>query len=150
MNLRSFKRGWVFVAAVLLAGGTGCASLPDGRAPHRAGFDAAQRMYTQLVRWGEFERASEYVTEDERKAFVAEAPDHSQTRFSDYKIREVDFNEDGSEATARVSYRTYSLFSLVEKVVVETQVWSRDAVTGRWEVQPGLAALRESVQISAH
>lgn len=97
--------------------------------------EEAQRRYTALVRWGEIERAAQWVVEDEQETFLSLAPSFERIRMTDAAHGPLVF-EDGDSATVTVTYRAYSLDTLVEKTFVERQEWSRAPGMGNeWRVR---------------
>ena len=127
----------------------GCASLYQTSIDRHA-FETSQRLFTQLVRWGEFERASEYVSAEQREQFLDAAPDPNMLRFSDYEIHEAQFTDDGEQATVRVTYHSYSVDSFIELVVEETQRWHFDKPNERWVVRSGINNFESGSQLGDH
>lgn len=121
--------------SVGVLGTAACTSPPswaDGGREHD--FTESQKRYTQLVRWAEFARASQYVDPDFREAFRADVRRLSELRFTDYDIRRRSDPEEQS-ATVHVTYQAYRIASLLETAVQEEQQWYRDD-SGRWWVKP--------------
>jgi hypothetical protein len=118
------------LAAAALAG---CAALGDplGR---RDQLEELQLRYTQALRWGEVEDASEFVDPSLRASFAERAAALERFRISDYDIGKIRFENDDERATVVVTYRGYALASLVERSIRETQEWSRE--DGEWTVRP--------------
>lgn len=116
-----------------------CAGLPSwSDLDQEAVFEDAQKRYTLLMRWAEFERASRYVDPDHRADFLEEAEKLRELRFTDYVLRSRELHADQESATARVFYRAYHVSSLIETTYEETQEWRRDEESGAWRVQPTL------------
>lgn len=107
----------------------------------RNALEEAQRSYTQRMRWGDIERASEYVHPDLRDAFLTYAPAFRDIRITDFEIHKVDF--DDMSATVRVTYHAYSLSTALEKRIDETQKWER-AGGNTWWVRPELQGLLDA------
>lgn len=128
-------------ALLLLGCGTLGATLdPWG---HSEDLEEAQLRYTQFVRWGDFERASDFVDPELRDQFLHQSQQFHSVRFTEYRIHSVDMS-DKESATARVSYHAYHLATLLEGVVDETQDWYWNSDDG-WRVRPSLRQLRASV-----
>jgi hypothetical protein len=128
------------VLAALLAG-LGCAAFGDpmGRA---SALEDAQLHYTQHVRWGNLDAASEFVDPALREAFLSQAPAFEAVRITDFEIGRIDYGDDRDSATVRVTYRAYSLASLEEQRIEERQHWVRPG-GNTWFVRPQLAGLLE-------
>ena len=131
--------GWILLLALLLS----CRTLdPWGDRRH---LKESQLSYTQMMRWGDFERASAFVDPEERERFFREAEALADVRVSDYEIGSLDIEDD--TASVRVRYRVYSLASLYESEVLEVQDWYFDEDEGRWQVRPKLAVLRQGARV---
>jgi hypothetical protein len=112
---------------------------------HRRDLEDAQLSYTQMVRWGEYERASAYVDPEARERFMLEAGRLADIRITEYEIGTLDVDEETDTASVHVSYLTYHLSTLVEASIDETQNWYFDEESGAWLVRPALAGLREGL-----
>jgi hypothetical protein len=125
---------WLAILALLATGG--CASsLADPTGKHNA-LEWAQREYTQRVRWGDVTKASEYIEENRREEFVASGETFEDIRITDYEIGSINYtdeNDDNAEVT--VTYRAYSISTLIETSVKEQQKWNRtDGLENNWWV----------------
>lgn len=125
-----------------LAAGAGCGSFwhvadTDGT------LEDSVRTYAKLVRWGEIERASLFVDEEVRGAFVALAPDLARLHFTDYDLGPVDQSAE-SEARVTVVYRFYDVATLVEREVAVPQVWTHHG-PNHWTVRPDLSGFEQAV-----
>ena len=125
----------------ILAAGLGCAALADPMGRGNA-LEAAQLRYTQQMRWGNLDAASEFVDPALREEFLSHAPAFEGIRITDYEIGHIDYGEDRDSATVRVTYRAYSLASLQEQRIEERQHWVRPG-GNTWFVEPELAGLLE-------
>jgi hypothetical protein len=135
-------RSLALVAALALAPSMGCAALSDPL--NRGGdFRDTQQRFTQYVRWGDFNRASEFVHPEQREQFLALAPELSEIRFTDYEIRDVQIGEGVRQATADVRYTGYRLSGLIERHVDVRQEWERDP--SGWRVRMDLDRIRQAL-----
>lgn len=132
----------------LLALATGCASMQGlDLLGVRDSLEETQRQYTQMVRWGELERASSFVAEDARDAFAISMPKLRGIRITDYEIGDLDLDDEQSHATVSVVYHGYGVASLIEVRGRERQIWERDAITKKWRVRPDLAEMKEMLAL---
>jgi hypothetical protein len=99
-------------------------------------FHRHQRGFSADVRWGEWEKAAEYVEPEGRAEFDALARALADFRVTDYEVREVQLDDDRSSAIAVVVYQGYEASLPVEREVVVTQRWRHDEDHGRWYVTP--------------
>jgi hypothetical protein len=107
---------------------------------YRAELSLVQREYTKYVRWGDLETAVEYVHPDDKVKVLALQEDFEQLRVTDFDIDKIEYDDEIETATARVTYHAYSMRTLVEQKIRETQKWER--IHGRtWVVRPTLDGL---------
>ena len=121
---------------------SGCAALSDPMGRERA-LEGAQLRYTQHVRWGDFDAASEFVDPDAREAFLDQAPAFDGIRITEYYIGRIEYEGNRESATVRVTYHCYSLATAQEWRIDEQQRWVRPGHDNTWWVQPKLAGLLE-------
>jgi hypothetical protein len=123
---------------VLLLVSAGCASTdPLGRVD---ALRDVQKQYTDMVRWGDVERAQRFVDPALRAEFVRLAAAFEGLRITDAEIGEFEHEEMTARVT--VTYRGYAVANLVEKEAREEQEWYRDeGLANVWHVRPGLVAV---------
>jgi hypothetical protein len=141
-------RALALLALPLLAT-SGCISVfvdavvdPMGR---KAALHNSQREYTKLVRWGDIEGAARYVHPEAREKFLSLAPAFAGIRVSDFDMGEISFGPGEASASARVTYRAYSLSTFIEKEIRETQQWERLGRGNEWVVRPELQGIVDQV-----
>ena len=115
---------------------------PMGR---KASLYRAQREYTKLVRWSDVEEAARFVHPEMREQFLSYEGQFDGIRMTDFEIGEVTFGEREETATVRVTYHAYSMASMLEKEIKETQEWERPGGDNHWVVRPKLEGLVEQV-----
>lgn len=98
--------------------------------------EEAQKKYTELIRWGDVQRAGAYVEPELRDDFLALADAMQDLRITDFEIGEIDFDHDSASVT--VTYRGYLLNEFVERQAHEVQQWRRDGLKNDWRVRPEL------------
>ena len=97
--------------------------------------EQAQRDYTQRIRWGELKRASHYVDPEMRDEFLAQREIFESLRVTDFEIGEIEFGESEDFAEVVVTYRAYSLATLIERPIKEKQEWHREpGLSNTWLV----------------
>jgi len=105
----------------------------------------AQKHYSDLVRWGEIERASAIVDPEQRDAYLASAPDPKRIRFTDYEVRTPEIDEESGTSSVVVTYTAYGLHTPFEIEIEEAQEWYRDGFQNKWRVRSTFSGL-ETVQ----
>ena len=123
-----------------LAAASGCANSSIGDlAGKKNSLEEAQRRYTELVRWGEIERASAFVDPELRIEYLEYAAVFDGIRFTDFETGALQFRDADDKATVFVVYHAYSLSTLVEKKIRERQEWYREGtMSNSWRVRPDL------------
>jgi hypothetical protein len=142
---RMCRRGFACLALVPLLLSTGCISIffdmfddPMGR---KAALRLAQREYTKFVRWSDVDAAAKYVHPEVRERFLAYEGQFDAIRITDFDVGQIDFGEEHATATVRVTYHAYSMRSMLEREIRETQRWERLAKSNDWFVRPELEGL---------
>jgi hypothetical protein len=139
------------LAALTLLASAGCASTfadPTGRL---TALETAQRRYTQLVRWGEIRRASEYVEPDLREEFMSYEPFFEQIRFTDTEAEDVALDPSEDTASVAVTYHAYSLATFQEKQIQEKQEWTRhDGILNNWLVRPQIEEIVAAFRVESN
>lgn len=105
--------------------------------------EEAQHRYTTLVRFGDFERAGEFVNEEERQIFMKSMKALDQARFTDYDSETIELDREKAMATILVTYTIYTPSMPYEIEVAETQVWSRDGLSNNWRVHSTFEGLQK-------
>jgi hypothetical protein len=133
------------ILLVVLFGASGCLSTITDPLDRRGEFKDTQTKFTQYVRWGRFQEASEFIDPELREEFMACAPEFSDLRFSDYEITRVEIGEGLQSASVDVRYTGYRLSMPFERSVDLTEEWTRDESTGVWTVKLDIKKLRDTM-----
>jgi len=140
--LRSCGLGAVLLSLSLALGGCISPTDPLGR---EEALEIAQKKYTELIRWGDVERAVSYVEEDMREDFLELAGSMKDLRITDFDIGEIEFTKD--KATVTVTYHGYSEAVYVEHSAREVQEWERkEGLDNQWCVRPELDVVVAKLQ----
>jgi hypothetical protein len=116
------------LACALLFAMTSCATVADKSVI----FHDAQRRYTRLMRFTDYERAGRFVAPDRREEFRERTAALGDLRLSDYELQDVELN--GDTAIARVEYVGYRASQPIVVTYVEEQQW--ELMDGAWQVRP--------------
>jgi hypothetical protein len=128
---------------------TGCAATLTDPLGRQEALETVQKQYTELIRWGDLERASKYVEPSEREAFVALAKTLEGIRFTDFEIADIEYQGE-DEVTVAVTYHGYALHTLVERRFRERQIWTREpGVRNTWSVRSDLGEAMSALQQDA-
>ena len=144
------RRFLACLALVPLLVCTGCVSIffdmfddPMGR---KAALRLAQREYTKFVRWSDVDAAANFVHPEAREQFLAYEGQFDAIRITDFDVGQIDFGEEQATATVRVTYHAYSMRSMLEREIRETQRWERLGKSNDWFVRPELEGLLGQVK----
>ncbi len=133
------RLGLAWALALVTVATSACFSPTDPLGRQEA-LEEAQRKYTDLVRWGDLDRAELFVEPEERPAFQQAARELTNLRITDHEIGEIEYGEDIAFVT--VTYKGYAISHLVEHTSLERQEWVRVAgLKNVWHVKPQLAAV---------
>ena len=117
----------------------GCASTFTNPSGKKNALEESQRRYTELVRWGEIERASAFVDPELQDEYLSHAARLRNVRFTDFESGPPRFAHGNDSASVIVVYHAYSLLTLVEKQIREKQEWYREGgPKNQWRVRPAL------------
>jgi hypothetical protein len=108
---------------------------------YKASFASAQREYTKLLRWSDVGAAARFVHPEMREQFLSYGDEFANIRVTDFEVGNVSFGEDEATATIHVTYHAYSMTSMIEKRIQETQEWERLEADNEWVVRPKLEGL---------
>ena len=137
---------WLPVAILLAGLGFSCAFgafRPGDPMGHQFNLEKSQKDYTDAVRWSKFDEAASYLDPGERSAFLAQMPDFDDGRFTDWEAGPWEFEDPEAMAggVIHVTYRAYSMKTLVEFKVKETQTWSRPDDGKLWKLESKFTGL---------
>jgi hypothetical protein len=129
---------FALLCGLLFSFGTGCVAMNALQEYDwmgtKARFTEEQKLYTRLVRWSEFSRASEKVDPESRSAFMKDLRGLGEIRFTDYEVEAPDYDRIAQTATVHVTYYAYRPETLEAATFTEDQIWKRDLETGDWHV----------------
>ncbi len=116
---------------------SGCISPTDPLGRQDA-LEEAQQKYTELVRWGDIERAGKFVDPAMRDGFLRLSKQLEQLRITDFEIGDIEHGD--KSAVVTVTYQGYSVATLIERSARERQKWYREeGFANVWRVRPELA-----------
>lgn len=143
--MRAVGRSGARIGALLLAAWAAAACSTFGAGKRAEDFEECHKRFASYVRWGKIDKASLWVTPDQRVEFLSLAPDLTLLRFTDYEILEVDLDDDARTATVEVRYSGYLANQPIERSIDVLQEWSQDEATGEWLVRLDIARLRNGL-----
>jgi hypothetical protein len=124
----------------------GCESTFSNPSGKKNALEESQQRYTELVRWGEIERASAFVDPELQDEFLGYSAAIRKIRFTDFESGPVRFTDGNNSASVAVIYHAYSLSTLIEKRIREKQEWYREGGPANlWRVRPDLRQIVSDV-----
>jgi hypothetical protein len=132
-------RALTSLSLLALLTAAGCVSPTDPMGRERA-LEESQRRYTNLMRWGEIEKAAEFVDPALRQEFLGQAAEFEGIRITDFEIGSIRFDAD-DEASVKVTYRGYSVGTFLEQPIHEHQKWFRTGIGNAWWVRPEIEGI---------
>ncbi|MDH3213842.1 MAG: hypothetical protein OEM05_15285 [Myxococcales bacterium] len=136
------------LAALLLIANAGCLSELTDPLGRRSALKEAQLKYTQAIRWGNLDRASEFVDPELRATFLSFAEEFATIRITDYDIGSIHY-ESKDRADVTVTYHAYNMGTFIDRSVREEQRWHREGAGTRWWVNPEIETLVGALGVSA-
>lgn len=115
----------------------GCATMPSFTG-YAEDFERAQPEYTQMVRWGSFEKAAGWVETESVETFLQKSANAADIRFTDYAVLRKDLDHENWTAQVTVRYEVHRANELISTNVLEKQTWEFDKTENRWAVNTNL------------
>ena len=105
-------------------------------------FDEAQLRFTRLVRWNQWEKASEMVAPDSRERFREVMAGLEGVKFTDWETILVDMSKGLKTAEVQVQIEGYREATLLHASARMTQNWERlPGASSPWVVRPDVEPL---------
>lgn len=160
MQQRTHRFALVALSGLAITVALGACVSPSDPLGREDALEETQNRYTDLIRWGELERAAHFVDPEYREAFLAFEEEFEELRITDTEIDGIDFTgdfdiehdnnaanpEDSETATIAVEYKGFVISQMIERGVRERQVWYRDSFRNHWRVRPDIEGLVRGIQ----
>ena len=135
---------------VLGLGAIGCRALLTDPLGRQNSLEEIQRRYTELIRWGELEKAGVFVHPESKEEFDSVSKAFEGIRLTAYEIGNIHLREENTKASVTVTYRGYAHATLIEKPIREHQEWVREGTSNDWRVRPSLTEFVETLGVAPH
>jgi hypothetical protein len=99
--------------------------------------ETTTNAYEMAIRWGKFESAMRFLA-------PSAMPDDSylrtigMIRISSFEVLQRELSDDGLEASQIVEIGYYYIDRLIEKKLIDRQVWKYDRAKKKWVLHSGL------------
>ncbi len=137
------------LVALVFITNAGCINMLADPLGRRSALKEVQLKYTQAIRWGNLEKASEFVDPDLREEFLGLLDAFEKIRVTDYDIGSIQY-ESSDLATVTVTYHAYTVGTYLDRSMREKQVWRRVGIGTQWWVEPQLEVLLGALKVSVH
>ena len=137
------------LVALVFITNTGCINMLADPLGRRSALKEAQLKYTQAIRWGNLEKASEFVDPDLREDFLGLLDTFERIRVTDYDIGSIQY-ESSEMAKVTVTYRAYTVGTYLDRTIREKQVWRRVGAGTQWWVEPQIEGMVGALKLSSH
>jgi len=124
---------FIMIAGVLFL--TGCASMHEQERLDE--LDSVTEAYGMAIRWGKFASAMRLL---DRSVMPDDAYIRAigRIRISSYEVLQRELSEDGLEATQTVEIGYYYVDRLIEKKLIDKQIWRYEQDKKKWLLHSGL------------
>ena len=137
------------LVALVFITNAGCINMLADPLGRRSALKEVQLKYTQAIRWGDIEQASEFVDPDLRGEFLGLLDAFEKIRITDYDIGSIQY-ESSELANVTVTYHAYTVGTYLDRTIREKQVWRQVGVGTQWWVEPQLEDVVGALKVSAH
>jgi len=115
---------------------TACASLSGVKQEEL--FETASYSYEQALLFGKYEAAHSFTKVEPPKKHITDLKRFKMIKVTSYELIALKVLEDRNIVTQRVEIRYYFLDSLVEKTIVDNQLWKYYPEEKTWYLESGL------------
>ena len=102
------------ILALVVITNAGCINMLADPLGRRSALKKVQLQYTQAIRWGNFEKASEFVDPDLREEFLGLLDAFEKIRVTDYDIGSIQY-ESSDLAKVTVTYHAYTVGTFLDR-----------------------------------
>ncbi len=114
----------------------GCATMETQQ---RMGLlESATRRYGEAVRWGHYEIAKGFKAPDADDEGASNSELPKTIKVTSYEPLNLSFSNDNFEARQTAEIRYYFINQMIEKTLIDTQVWKYDTEDERWYIHTSL------------
>jgi hypothetical protein len=109
-------------------------------------FKLSQEKFTNHVRWGQFDEASEFVETELRNEYRLMVREFSEIRLTDSITHSLEIDRLRASGTAVVEYSGYWLARPQPYQIEVVRHWRRETRSGRWYVSPEIDRIRDKLR----
>ena len=124
----------IIVLIVLI---TGCATLDEQK--RMDSLDSVISSHENAIRWGYYELTENYIRRsDESDQYTGDYSSLKDYKVTSYEVLGGKVEKDGMQAMQTVEIKYYHVRHLIEKVLIDRQLWEYDVSEEKWYLKSGL------------
>ena len=123
-----------YILSIFILIVTGCATLNEREM--LKSLEAVTDKYENSIRWGNYEAANSFIEKsEESKHNTLDFKRLRKIKVSLYTVRNRDVEKEELRATQVVEIRYYHIDYMIEKVLIDKQLWEYDASEEKWHLK---------------
>jgi hypothetical protein len=125
-----------YILSIFILIVTGCATLNEREM--LKSLEAVTDKYENSIRWGNYEQADSFIKKSEGSE--NDTPDFAglkKIKVSLYKVLNRDVEKEELRAMQLVEISYYHIDYMIEKVLIDKQLWEYDAPEKKWHLKSG-------------
>ena len=129
------------IIIVLIVVITGCATLEEQK--KMDSLDIVINSHENAIRWGYYEMTESYIKKTEESQYTHDYSSLKNYKVTSYEVLKGKVEEDGMQAMQTVEIKYYHVKHLIEKVLIDKQLWEYDVSEKKWYLQSGLPVFQD-------
>ena len=125
-----------YILSIFILIVTGCATMNEREM--LKSLEAVTDKYENSIRWGNYEAANSFIEKsEESKHNTLDFKRLRKIKVSLYSVRNRDVEKEELRAMQVVEIRYYHIDYMIEKVLIDKQLWEYDASEEKWHLKSG-------------
>jgi len=129
-----------FCIAISIVFIIGCASF--GERKQLDMLEQRTKNYETAIRWGRYDIAGAFVKSKVTTQVTDSHEELKQIKITSYKLLGRNFLENSEEAEQKVEIKFYNIDNLIEKTVIDNQIWLFNKDLKNWFLSTGLPVFK--------
>jgi hypothetical protein len=130
--MRVFR--YILAASLIIV--IGCASLGEHRQLDM--LEQRTKNYEAALRWGRYEIIGAFIKSEVTTHLTENLDGLKQIKITSYEVIGRNVLDNNEEAEQKVKIKFYNMDSLIEKTIIDKQIWFFDKDMGNWFLSSGL------------
>ena len=121
----------------------GCTSVGTYLGTYRlAQFEQISSAYEQAIQWGDYDVANGFRKKQETDHEAWNVDKLDKIRVTSYELLSSNLSEDQLRVHQAVKIRYFNVDQMIERTLIDQQLWEYDETEKAWYLQSGLPAFR--------